>query len=82
MNNLFNTIKRIYNITNPKMSNSFVGRWSIPNRKDNRNDKNINLIIDRNNYDHCGTCHISLHPKIKTEFEDTNDDMYYLPYII
>ena len=84
MNNLFRTIQRISNITGPKtkISDSFVGRWSVPNRNDNRNDKNINLIIDRNNSDHCGTCHIEPLPKIKSGLEDTNDNMYYLPYIM
>jgi len=82
MNNLFRIIQRISNITGPKTSDSFVGRWSVPNRNDNRNDNNINLIIDRNNSDHCGTCHIEYVPKIKSGLEDTNDNMYYLPYIM
>jgi hypothetical protein len=82
MNNLFRTIQRISNITNIKTSEHFVGRWSVPNRNDNRNDKNINLIIDRNNNDHCGTCHIEPLPKFNSELEDINNNMYYLPYIM
>ena len=85
MSMLLRTIRKISNFTNIKSSDSFVGRWSVPNSIDI--DKNINLIIDRNNNDHCGTCHTSNSPspsssKIKTQLEDVNDDKYYLPYIM
>lgn len=89
MSMLLRTIRKISNFTNIKSSDSFVGRWSVPNSIDL--DKNINLIIDRNNNDHCGTCHVSSSPssapppsfsKIKTQLEDVNDDKYYLPYIM
>ena len=57
MNNIRNFYKKmIPNIfLSNKQDNIFVGRWIIPNNNNNYSD-NINLIIDRNNEDHCGAC--------------------------
>ena len=63
MSNLILHIRKFSNkvisnifITDTK-NNFFVGRWSIPNTgNNNHHNHNINLIIDRNNEDHCGVC--------------------------
>jgi hypothetical protein len=47
------------NIKSVQNSNIFVGRWLI-SRNSDYNQKSINIIIDRNNNDHCGTCHSHL----------------------
>ncbi len=57
MNNIIRFIRDISNqfITKYNVSKQyeFIGRWALPN---NRTTDNINIIIDRNNNDHCGTC--------------------------
>lgn len=58
----------------------FVGRWSIPNTKNN-----VNIIIDRNNEDHCGCCFVDTIQSTKqvntVKLVEVSED-YYLPYII
>ena len=56
--------------------NMFIGRWSLPNNK-----KSINIIIDRNNEDHCGCCFVDKSISIKQK-EIEVDDEYLLPYIM
>ena len=55
----------------------FIGRWSTPHK--NNNKENINIIIDRNNEDHCGCCIINKLTSIKY-IEVDNE--YYKPYFL
>ena len=60
----------ISNLFNTKKTGYFVGRWYVKNigKEFNpllRNSKIINIIVDRNNEDHCGTCHQIVNNKIK-----------------
>jgi hypothetical protein len=57
----------------------FVGRWSIPNKKNT--DIVKNQICDRNNEDHCGVCIDD--NLMKKNIVDVNDDDDYLrPYFM
>jgi hypothetical protein len=59
----------------------FVGRWSIPNKKNT--DTVINKICDRNNEDHCGVCINNNDPIMKKNIVDVHDDDDYLrPYFM
>lgn len=61
-----------------KQKEYFAGRWSLHNNK--KNFKVINIIVDRNNEDHCGSCTRELKPS-KT-FSNINNELYYLPYVL
>jgi hypothetical protein len=62
-------------------SEIFVGRWSIPNKKNT--DIVINQICDRNNEDHCGVCIINDFTLMKKNIVDVHDDDDYLrPYFM
>jgi len=59
----------------------FVGRWSIPNKKNT--DIVKNQICDRNNEDHCGVCIINDNNLIKKNIVEYRDDDDYLrPYFM
>jgi hypothetical protein len=57
VNNLVNKLTNNTYMSNNKDS-VFVGRWIVSNSNHKYND-NINIIIDRNNEDHCGVCNIN-----------------------
>jgi len=62
---------------------NFIGRWSIPNTKNN-----VNIIIDRNNEDHCGCCYVDIVDTTQTTKQVNTvktievEDSYYLPYFL
>jgi hypothetical protein len=58
----------------------FVGRWSIPNKKNTDTVKN--QICDRNNEDHCGGCIINDDTLMKKNIVDEHDDDYLRPYFM
>jgi hypothetical protein len=58
----------------------FVGRWSIPNKKNT--DIVINQICDRNNEDHCGVCINNDSNLMKKNIVDEHDDDYLRPYFM
>ena len=68
----------------PSVKNEgFVGRWSIPNKKNT--DTVINQICDRNNEDHCGVCmndNLMNDNLIKKNIADEQDDDYLRPYFM
>ena len=73
--------KYINNIVNNIVNNLFnknkttpipLGRWQLKN-----NDKNINLVIDYSNEDHCGTCSYYISNKHKENKEHIS---YYNEY--
>jgi hypothetical protein len=58
----------------------FVGRWSIPNKKNT--DIVKNQICDRNNEDHCGGCITNDADLMKKNITDEQDDDYLRPYFM
>jgi hypothetical protein len=58
MSNIMMHIRKFSNTFIVDTKNDFfVGRWTVPNNN-NQYNHNINLIIDRNNEDHCGVCSV------------------------
>ena len=81
INNKYINNKYINNIVNNIVNNFFnqnktvpipLGRWQLKN-----NDKNINLVIDYSNEDHCGTCSYYINNKHKENKEHIEDINYY-----
>jgi hypothetical protein len=69
-----NTISVIFT---PKQNELFVGRWITPN---SNSQKNIDIIIDRNNEDHCGACNVN---SIKNnDIIESEDDDYYKAFFM
>jgi hypothetical protein len=71
------SINRISVIFAPKQNELFVGRWITPN---SNNKKNIDIMVDRNNDDHCGGCDVN---SIKNnDIIKSEDDDYYRAFFM
>lgn len=69
-----NTISMIFA---SKQNELFVGRWITPN---SNSQKNIDIMIDRNNEDHCGACEVT---SIKNNnIIELEDDEYYKAFFM
>jgi len=71
-----NTFTKVFS---PSQTEVFVGRWITPN---SNSQKNINIMIDRNNEDHCGVCddktiaNMGIKNEMKNEMKNDNDEYY------
>ena len=61
----------------PKQNELFVGRWITPN---SNSQKNIDIIIDRNNEDHCGGCDVK--PIENNDIIESEKDDYYKAFFM
>jgi len=77
----FFSTKIVSNLFTPAKSELFVGRWITPN---SNTQKYIDIMIDRNNEDHCGGCEEA---SVKqNDNQETNilknDDEYYKAFFM
>ena len=74
--------KIVSNLFVPAKSELFVGRWITPN---SNSQKNIDIMIDRNNEDHCGVCDdksVKYNDTKETNILTNDDEDYYRAYFM